>query len=141
MDILESKVQKRFIKNLNKREPLDILDTAKRLSSFLVSLSPKQYNVLLGLLKQVQIIQQKNINIFLKSKKIKEFLWTKQSLQTKLLTGKISATIVANLNFGTGRIEDAGLAGAYDVWGFLASELGMQLLTATIELVKSKKYL
>lgn len=133
MNILENKVQKRFLNNLDKREKIDLSDTSKRLSTFLLCLPQKQSKKLIDLLLQVQQIQKKNINTYLKSEKIKDILWNKQSLQTRLLTGKISAIIVANFTFGTGRIEDIGLAGAYDVWGFLANKFGKELITNTLQ--------
>ncbi len=133
MNILESKVQKRFLKSLDKGEQIDIADTAKRLSAFLSYLPQKQRKKLVDLLLQVRQVQKRNIHINIKSEKIKDILWNNQSLQTKLLTGKISAIIVANFTFGTGRIEDIGLAGAYDVWGFLANESGKELIILTIK--------
>ncbi len=133
MNILESKVQKRFLKSLDKGEQIDIADTAKRLSAFLSCLPQKQRKKLVDLLLQVRQVQKRNIDINIKSQKIKDILWNNQSLQTKLLTGKISAIIVANFTFGTGRIEDIGLAGAYDVWGFLANKSGKELITISIK--------
>ena len=132
MDLLESKVQNRYIKYLNRREQIDIQDIAKRISVFLYRLNAKQRETLFNLLTQIHQIQLSEKNIFKKSKKIKNILQNKQSIKNKLLTGKLSAIIAGGLTFGTGRIEDIGLGSAYDVWGFLANKCGEEVITNTI---------
>ncbi len=135
MNIQESKVQNRFLNNLNKREAIDVCDTTQRLFIFLSGLSQKQKEKLIELLNQVRKVQQNNINTFQKSRLIKNILWTEQSVQTKLITGKFSAVIAGSFTFGTGRIEDIGLGGAYDVWGLLASEKGEKIIASLISSV------
>jgi hypothetical protein len=136
MNIQESKEQKRFLKNLNKREHIDISDTTRRLFIFLSGLPQKQKEKFIDLLKQVQKIQLKSSNTFQKSRLIKNILWTEQSVVTKLITGKFLAVIAGNFTFGTGRIEEIGLGSAYDVWGFLADKSGKRLLDNTIRLIE-----
>ncbi|HPF96973.1 MAG TPA: hypothetical protein PLZ00_06095 [Mangrovimonas sp.] len=98
-----------------------------------------QKSKLLGVLKEVQKIQNSDLKKSDKVTKIKYELWTKHNAKTKLLIGGFLGTIFGFTIFGTGGIGIAALGGATGIWGFLAGTAGGVLISSLIQNFEKKK--
>lgn len=97
-----------------------------------------QKNKLVDLLREVQKIQNSNLDRNEKISKIKNELWTKHSPKTKLLIGGFLGTIFGFAVFGTGGIGIAALGSATGIWGFLAGTTGGVLVSSLIQNFEKK---
>lgn len=100
---------------------------------FLLKLSKRQRVKLLGLLKEVEVIQKSDLSLEDKSKEIRKVLWSSRSVSGKLLMGAFLGTITGLIIFGTGGIGIAGLGGAIGLWGWLAGAAGGVLVSSLIQ--------
>ena len=97
-----------------------------------------QKSKLIELLREVQKIQNSNLNTNEKVSKIKNELWTKHNPKTKLLIGGFLGTIFGFAVFGTGGIGIAALGSATGIWGFLAGTTGGILVSSIIQNFEKK---
>ena len=111
----------------------EVLGKVNKGISYISKLSEKQQKKILDLLKGVQKIQKSELTTSEKTAKIKQLLWTDQSMVSKLFIGGFLGTIAGLVIFGTGGIGIAGLGGAVGVWGFLAGTTGGVLITSIIQ--------
>ena len=100
---------------------------------FLSKLSKKQRDKLLGLLKRVHEIQKTSLSRMDKVKKLKNIMWTRQSVKSKLLLGAFFGAISGLFIFSTGGIGITALGGGVGVWGWLASSVGGVAISSLIQ--------
>jgi uncharacterized membrane protein len=107
--------------------------------NYISKLSEKEQKRILDLLKEVQKIQKSELSTSEKAARIKQLLWTNQSIGSKLFIGGFLGTIAGLVIFGTGGIGIVGLGGAIGFWGFLAGTTGGVLIASIIENFNKKK--
>lgn len=100
---------------------------------FLLKLSNKQRDELLGLLKEVNEVQKSSLSIKDKAKKLKNIMWTNQSVKSKLLIGAFLGAITGLIVFSTGGIGITALGGGIGVWGWLATSAGGVVVSSLIQ--------
>ena len=100
---------------------------------FLLKLSKKQRDKLLGLLKEVNEVQKSSLSTKEKAKKLKNIMWTNQSVKSKLLIGAFLGAITGLFIFSTGGIGITALGGGIGVWGWLATSAGGVAVSSLIQ--------
>lgn len=127
------------MENTNKTEN-EISVKIQKGIDFLLKLSKKQRDKLLGLLKEVNEVQKSSLSTKEKAKKLKNIMWTNQSVKSKLLIGAFLGAITGLFIFSTGGIGITALGGGIGVWGWLATSAGGVAVSSLIQnFEKSKK--
>jgi len=129
---------KRHNKNINNKSESDFSKEINKAILFITKLSKTKREVLLELLKKIQIIQKSKLNSSEKATEIKKIMWINQSPVSKLIIGGLIGTIGGLFIFGTGGIGIAGLGGAIGVWGFLAGTAGGVVVSSIIQNFENK---
>ena len=125
-------------KNINNKSESDFSKEINKAILFITKLSKTKREVLLELLKKIQIIQKSKLNSSEKATEIKKIMWINQSPVSKLIIGGLIGTIGGLFIFGTGGIGIAGLGGAIGVWGFLAGTAGGVVVSSIIQNFENK---